>query len=1550
MPPSKLATLAAVLAAAVLPMRMASAEDAPAGRLDARLTFTERYAIPPDTPEGAPTFVTALGIRGPAEASRAALDVVVLVDTSATQVGDHRLRSLAALEGLLSGVRLDDRLLIAAVDVSLTPLQTSFATAGEEAVTAAVRTVASRTPLGSTDIVAALATAADRLDDSVGHRTIIYIGNGPALAATDIDEFADVIDALRARRVSVSSLGVGPHVNWPFLAALANATGGAVVVPAADENARDAGAHIAGLAAVPVTWLQAVMLEPTDPNAAWRVLPARMPPLRSDRDAVVLAVSPAPLVAVSLQAPAADTLQRLPVPDGPPRDDNAYLAELARNAWSTAGLFLPVLGSEGLEVAHRVIREEAAMLATLSRQAEAAGARDSALRLATASLRRDPDNPVAAVMLTAARRQEPAAELPPPPAGAEGDADTGELADLAAMRRVRAQQLEQETAVRVREARQLLSLDPDQARELLKTALNEVRESGDLDAASRDRLLRQLEMRIRESIVRSREKVGRDLAAERRAAIGREQARLTADLQRREERIRQLVERYNALVEQGIREGYAQPESYPAVIGDEAVVGLELPTRAFVEAERVVGEEIAKEAPELWANHPIPMTARVVGRTAPLVARILHYDAQNVRTRRDQERGFMDVLHLVDVAAIPFPDEPPIIYPTPARWREITASRSKYKSGDLSTPSETEKTIYENLDRSVSRTFDFQDTPLRAVITQLQDEFGIPIVPDMKALDDAGIDLDATTVTQKVSGIKLRSALRLLLGNADLTYMVKNEVLLITTKQVAEENLVVKVYPVGDLVLPVNPNSGVNPFQMGGGLGGANSVNSGMGGGIPGGGAGGMGGGMGGMGGFCWVAREVYGPHDPRWLVFRGWITTEAPGWLRAFYAAHGADVADWLRDKPTAKRAVRWLMDRVVQPRLAALTVEGAHCQVMEAKARLTGRERAGAAGESRSGTDIDLPGPTADGPRATRAGGGGLPADVLDATDLQAAIASYLADEPAASGAAANDRAERRARLRESTAALGRQGNYGRAAELIAAAITAGSAEPWMYESLALALEMAGKPRADVERALLSSADFATSTTELLQLANYLARFGADAQAINVCRRATRLDPTNREAFALAMTLAARSDDAAALRWSCAGVLAHEWPAEQRDIAARARRLANATMESLSAGGKPEDAAAFRAAIDRAGVRDLVIDITWTGDADVDLLVEEPPGTVCTAAAPRSSSGGVLLADGAADERSGDPHGQTDAAHMIHRERYVAAQAFPGTYRVLVRRTAGTVAADTVTAETIVHRGTPDENRQRKQIPLGAEDSLIVIELGAGRRMEPLFDAQVAQDVVAQQQVGRAVLAQQLASLSDPATARSLAESRGAGPGSPQFPFFGAGGAVGNQPVISTLPEGVNLFARAVVSADRRYVRVTSTPLFSGVGNVTTFSFTGGGGGMGGMGGGGMGGMGGGGMGGGGMGGGGMGGGMGGMGNMGMGAMGACWVAREVFGPENSRWVEFRAWLMADAPTWLRDVYLARGEAFAAWIHDKPALKTGLRFLMNFAIDSRSPPVQRP
>jgi hypothetical protein len=82
---------------------------------------------------------------------------------------------------------------------------------------------------------------------------------------------------------------------------------------------------------------------------------------------------------------------------------------------------------------------------------------------------------------------------------------------------------------------------------------------------------------------------------------------------------------------------------------------------------------------------------------------------------------------------------------------------------------------------------------------------------------------------------------------------------------------------------------------------------------------GGIFGGLGALGGgllsnpnltFCWVAREVYGPMNPQWLMFREWMFAESPRWFFEIYAKYGERFASWISDKPRLKGIMRKWMD----------------------------------------------------------------------------------------------------------------------------------------------------------------------------------------------------------------------------------------------------------------------------------------------------------------------------------------------------------------------------------------------------------------------------------------------------------------------------------------------------------------------------------------------------------------------------------------------------------------------------------------------------------------
>src|SRR5439155_17499967 len=149
-------------------------------------------------------------------------------------------------------------------------------------------------------------------------------------------------------------------------------------------------------------------------------------------------------------------------------------------------------------------------------------------------------------------------------------------------------------------------------------------------------------------------------------------------------------------------------------------------------------------------------------------------------------------------------------------------------------------------------------------------------------------------------------------------------------------------------------------------------------------------------------------------------------------------------------------------------------------------------------------------------------------------------------------------------------------------------------------------------------------------------------------------------------------------------------------------------------------------------------------------------------------------------------------------------------------------------VTVDVITHYGSNQQTSERQQIPLNEKNALVTFNLIDGRRKEALADAQVENVAQIQNAANRALLAQQLAGVGNNGAAQSFGAAlagnglAGLGP----FGFFRLG-AVGYRPIIQNFPTGANFNTNAVISADRRYVRVSPTPFFSQITEVNTFNF---------------------------------------------------------------------------------------------------------------------------
>ena len=125
----------------------------------------------------------------------------------------------------------------------------------------------------------------------------------------------------------------------------------------------------------------------------------------------------------------------------------------------------------------------------------------------------------------------------------------------------------------------------------------------------------------------------------------------------------------------------------------------------------------------------------------------------------------------------------------------------KAKPAKVTKRSADEAAEEESIEAKLARKMDFafEGVPLSEVLSKLSEQAGVGFYIQAKALEDAGID-PSTPVAFKLRGVPLGQGLELMLWEFELVAVEQDELVMITTNESAESQLVIRVYDCRDLL------------------------------------------------------------------------------------------------------------------------------------------------------------------------------------------------------------------------------------------------------------------------------------------------------------------------------------------------------------------------------------------------------------------------------------------------------------------------------------------------------------------------------------------------------------------------------------------------------------------------------------------------------------------------------------------------------------------------------------------------------------------------------
>ncbi|MBS0211419.1 MAG: hypothetical protein JSS27_20960 [Planctomycetes bacterium] len=315
---------------------------------------------------------------------------------------------------------------------------------------------------------------------------------------------------------------------------------------------------------------------------------------------------------------------------------------------------------------------------------------------------------------------------------------------------------------KISQAKRLQESDPKQATLVLQQARTEVEKSS-VDSSNKEMLLRRVD-RVSDELAKyldaNRPRIELD---EKNQAVKDEIAREEQAKFDMQDKLAKTIDEFNELMDQ----------------------------RRFAEAELV-----AKKAFEIAPREPVVMQ---VMRQAKLVR-----SNENAKALREEgQDGWVRQMESIQESGIPFDDRQPMQFRDAKEWKQLSETRGAWLARQSKRKTEREIEIEQRLRTPVS--MQFKDTPLQEVMRHLSSVTGVNIYLDPRGLAEEAVDSSTPVTISLNSDISLKSALHLVLDPLHLSFIIKDEVLKITSEQMRDGEVYTQTYSVADLVIPI-PN------------------------------------------------------------------------------------------------------------------------------------------------------------------------------------------------------------------------------------------------------------------------------------------------------------------------------------------------------------------------------------------------------------------------------------------------------------------------------------------------------------------------------------------------------------------------------------------------------------------------------------------------------------------------------------------------------------------------------------------------------------------------